>query len=187
VPSARARWLALTSGCGVAVAACVVGLLVTQSSAAPDGAQVRAMLPVIEAYLDKDAGHLGFGHLRPALKPRVLCEAHILAITPEHPRFRVSMVMNCGEFARRAGTLIEGSAGYPGIGEAVTLAGGPRDYRVLSLLVGPPNYDQAWADRNLSPSAAAQVLSANPPTAPDPIRRAWRVFGFPPGTRAVQG
>jgi hypothetical protein len=182
----RTRWLVLGAACAVAAGAAVTAALLTAGPAA-DRAQARAMLPAIDAYLDKDAGHLGFGYLSPRLKPRVFCDADILDVVPDGRRWRVSMVMNCGEFARRGQALVEGAAGYPGIGEVVTLTGHSGKYRALALMVGPPYYDTVWADRNLSPDAAAEVLSANPPTAPDPISQARRAFSFPPGTIAVQG
>src|ERR1039458_5339763 len=112
------------------------------------------MLPVIDAYLDRDAGRLGFGgDLSGRLKPRTFCGARIMetgpegtlssaAVRPFTVSWRVGIVMNCGEFARRGHTLLEGSAGYPGIG------------------------------------AAALVLS-NRATAPDPVRQACRAFGLP--------
>ena len=96
------------------------------------------------------------------------------------------MMANCGEFARRGTTLVEGSAGYPGIGEVMSLSGRAGRYRVLSFQLGPTAADPAWIDSHFSPAAAAEMLSANPPTAPDPISQAWRAFGFPPGTPAVQ-
>jgi hypothetical protein len=93
--------------------------------------------------------------------------------------------MNCGEFARRGPALLEGSAGYPGIGEVITLTGGPGNYRAGSLVVGPPYYDPSWVHAHFSPGAAALVLS-DAVSAPDPVRQARRVFGFPPATRAVE-
>ncbi len=144
------------------------------------------MLPVIDAYLGEKAAQRGFGHLNPELRPRMFCDAHIIEIRSDGPRWRVGMVMNCGEFARRGNTLIEGASGYPGIGEVMILSGHPRHYRVLSLQVGPPAYDQAWVDGNFSSGAAALILSAEPPTAPDPIGQAWQAFGFPAGTPAVR-
>jgi hypothetical protein len=96
------------------------------------------------------------------------------------------MAANCGEFARRGNTLLEGTSGYPGIGEVMILSGHAGRYRVLSLQVGPPHWDQACVNSHFSAGAAREVLSANPPTAPDPISQAWRGLGFPPGTSAVQ-
>src|ERR1039458_839994 len=112
------------------------------------------MLPVIDAYLDRDAGRLGFGgDLSGRLKPRTFCDASIIEIRPAETlssagvrpftvSWRVGIVMNCGEFARRGHALLEGSAGYPGIGEVVTVAGGPGDYQARSLDVGPPRSEE---------------------------------------------
>ena len=91
------------------------------------------------------------------------------------------MMANCGEFARHGATLAEGSAGYPGIAGFMILSGRAGRYRVLSFQLGPAASDPAWIDGHFSPAAAAEMLSANPPTAPDPISQAWRAFGFPPG------
>ena len=53
---------------------------------------------------------LGFGgSLDSRLKPEVFCDAGIMKIRPDGPRWRVGMMLNCGEFARRGSTLIEGS------------------------------------------------------------------------------
>lgn len=181
----RTRWLAL--GCaGVLAAGVGVTVWLVSGPAPLNRAQARAMLPAVNAYLDKNAGKLRYGWLDPRLKPRMFCDASIIGITPDGLRWRVSIVMNCGEYARRGNTLLQGAGGYPGIGEAMILSGHRGDYQGLSLKVGPPHYDKAWVDQNLSPSAAAEVLSANPPTAPEPIYLAWRAFGFPAGTHAVQ-
>lgn len=145
------------------------------------------MLPVINAYLDRDAAvHQAFGGLSPQLKPRVFCDARIIEIRPDGPRWRVGMVVKCGQFARRGHSLAEGAAGYPGIGEVMVLSRRGGHYQALSLDVGPPYYSRTWVERNFSHGAAAWLLNANPPSAPDPVRQAWRAFGFPAGTRAVQ-
>ena len=163
-----------------------------------DQAQARAMLPVIDAYLDRDAGRLGFGGaLNARLKPRTFCDASIIEIRPGKTlsaagvrpltlSWRVGIVMNCGEFARRGHTLLEGSAGYPGIGEVVTVAGRPGNYLARALDAGPPYWDQAWVHAHFSPVAATLVLNEKV-TAPDPVSQACQAFGFPPGTRAVEG
>jgi hypothetical protein len=146
----------------VVTGAGIVAVVVAAVWLASDQAQGRAMLPVIDAYLDRDAGRLGFGgDLSDRLKPRMFCDASIIEIRPADTlsaagvrpftvSCRVGIVMNCGEFARRGHTLLEGSAGYPGIG------------------------------------AAALVLS-NRATAPDPVRQACRAFSLPPTTRAIEG
>jgi hypothetical protein len=144
------------------------------------------MLPIIDAYLGKAIAQQGFGYLSPRLKPREFCNATIIEIRPDGPHWSVGMAANCGEFARRGNTLLEGTSGYPGIGEVMILSGHAGRYRVLSLQVGPPYWDQAWVNSHFSAVATREVLSANPPTAPDPISQAWRALGFPPGTSAVQ-
>jgi hypothetical protein len=182
--SRKTRWLALICA-GVIAAAIGVTAWPVNRSPVVNQAQARAMLPVINAYLDKEAaGSLG-GFLTdsfPHLKARGFCDARIIEIRPDGPRWRVGMVINCGEFTRRGNTLLEGSAGYPGIGEVMTLSDHRGRYQVLSLQVGPPYADHAWVDRNFSSGGAARVFSDNPLTAPDPIRQAWRAFGFPAGT-----
>jgi hypothetical protein len=153
------------------------------SQPAVNQAQARAMLPVIDGYLDKAIAQQGFGYLSPQLKPRLFCNAAIIEIRPDGRRWSVGMVANCGQFARRGNTLLEGTSGYPGIAEVMILSRQAGRYQVLSLQVGPPSADQAWVDSHFSPAAAREVLSANPP---DPISQALRAFGFPPGTHAVQ-
>lgn len=163
------------------------GQATANQMAAVNRAQAQAMLPTIEVYLDNHASELGFGGgLDARLKPRVFCEAHIIEIRTDGPRRRVGMIVRFGEFARSGNTLIEGANGYPGIGEVMVLSGSSGHFRVVSLRVGPPYHDQVWVNSNFSRSAAAWLLSANPPTAPDPIRQAWREFGFPAGTPAVE-
>jgi hypothetical protein len=182
----RIRWLVL--GC-VAVITVIIGVSVWLVAREPavNQAQAKAMLPVVEAYLSRDSAfRQAFGSLNPQLKPRVFCDARILEISPDGPRWRVGMIAKCGQFARRDNSLIEGGSGYPGVGEVMILSGHRGHYHVLSLDVGPPYYDPAWVHRNFSSDLADQLLSPNPPTAPDPVSQARQAFGFPPGTRAVQ-
>jgi len=178
----------ITVGVVCALMAAVVGWVAWWfRHPAVDQAQARAMQPVIEAYVHEHSGQLGFGgSLDSRLKPEVFCDAGIIEIRPDGPRWRVGMMLNCGEFARRGSTLIEGSSGYPSIGEVMVLSGSPGHYRVLSLELGPPGYDPAWVHQNFSSLAARWLLSTYPPTAPDPIGQAWQAFGFPAGTTAVQ-
>lgn len=178
----------ITVGVVCALMAAVVGWVVWWfRHPAVDQAQARAMQPVIGAYMHEHSGQVGLGGtLDPRLKPEVFCNADIIEIRPDGPQWRVGMMLNCGEFARRGSTLIEGSSGYPGIGEVMILSGSPGHYRVLSLDLGPPGYDAAWVHQNFSSLAARWLLSTSPPTAPDPIGQAWQAFGFPAGTSAVQ-
>lgn len=143
------------------------------------------MLPIIDAYLDRHAARYDVGGLDPRLKPKDLCETHIIEIRPDGQWWRVGMVARCAEFARRGHSLLEGELnGYLGEGVVMVLSGQRGNYQVQSLLVGPLAYNKPWADSHFSPGAAAWLLSANPPTAPNPIREAWQVFGFPAGTPA---
>jgi hypothetical protein len=163
------------------------GLWIATRRPAVNQAQARAMLPVIDAYLDNDPGAAAFGGaLDAGLKPKVFCDAGIIEIRSNGRRWRIGMQINCGEFARRGSQLLEGSQGYPGIADIATLARQGGHYTVATLQIGPPYWDKAWVDQNFSARAASWILSSSPPTAPDPISRAWRAFGFRPGTHAVQ-
>jgi len=96
------------------------------------------------------------------------------------------MAVDCGEFARRYKTLLEGASGYPGIAELMTLSRSQGHYHVISLEVGPPYWDKLWVDQHFSSDVASWILSSRPPTAPNPITQAWQAFDFPAGTQAVQ-
>ena len=156
------------------------------------------MLPVIDAYLDQDAGRLSLGgYLSPRLRPRTFCDATIVEIRPGETlssadaspfalSWRVGIVMNCGEFARRGHILLAGSAGSPSLGEVITLVGHEAPYRARSLDVGPAFWDPSWVRAHFSPGAAAVILGEKV-TAPDPVRQACRAFGLSPATRAVEG
>src|ERR1700733_13797223 len=141
----RGRRLVLGCAGVVAVAAVAVWLATTipgsprpehgRAGAVPasDQARARAMRPAIDAYLDRDAGRLGFGGaLSARLRPRVFCDATIIEVRPAKAlsaagfrpfvvSWHVGVVMNCGEFARRGHALLERPAGYPGIGEFITV------------------------------------------------------------------
>jgi hypothetical protein len=159
------------------MAVVVVGVVWWFRHPAVDQAQARAMQPVIDAYMHQHGEQLGFGgSLDPRLRPEVFCGAGLIEIRPDGPWWRVGMVLNCGEFARRGSTLIEGSSGYLSIGEVMVLSGSPGHYRVLSLDLGPPGYDPAWVHQNFSSLAARWMLSTEPPTAPDPIGQACQAF-----------
>ena len=150
-------------------------------------AQAKAIEPAIEAYMHKNAASLDIGGvLDSRLKPQVFCDANIIEITPEGSRYRVGMVLNCGEYARRGASLIEGFAGYFISVCDVMIPRGGRHYQVLSLDPGPEGYDPTWVHQNFSALAARWVLSPDPPTAPDPASQAWQALGFPAGTPAVQ-
>ena len=94
------------------------------------------------------------------------------------------MVLNCADYARRGRTLLEGQIGYFDSAAEVLVPGRAGNPRVLSLDPGPPGYDPAWVHQNFSGQAARWLLSADPPTAPDPVSQARRAFGFPAGTPA---
>jgi hypothetical protein len=169
------------------MAAVVGGVAWWYRHPAVNQAQAEAMQPVIDAYMHEHATQLGLGGtLDPRLKPEVFCDAGIVEIRPDGRWWRVGMVLNCGEFARRGSTLIEGMAGYPWTGDVMVLSGQHGRYRVLSLEEGSVGYDPAWVNQNFSSQAARWLLSDDPPTAPDPIWQARQAFGFPAGTPAVE-
>ena len=185
-PTRRSTVISVGVVCAV-MAVILVGVVWWNRHPAVDQAQARAMQPVIDAYMHEHGEQLRLGGTLDApLKPEVFCDAGIIEIRPDGRWWRVGMMLNCGEFARRGSTLIEGSSGYPGIGEVMVLSGSPGHYRVVSLDLGPPGSDPAWVHQNFSPLAARWMLSTYPPTAPDPIGQARQAFGFPAGTPAVQ-
>jgi hypothetical protein len=173
----------------VALVACAAGLtiwLVSRQHPSVNQAQARAALPAINRYLvdDKQLADFG-GTLDADLHPKVLCDAAILQITTDGRRWHVALQINCGEFARRNTTLLEQELGYPGIADTATLTKAGGRYQATNLQVWPPYWDKAWVDNNFSSQAARWILSANPPTAPNPISQAWKVFNFPAGTPAA--
>jgi hypothetical protein len=144
-----------------------------------------AMTPAINSYLDDEFSLPGWDGLPPQYKSRIFCDAGIIEIRPSGNDWRVGMALNCDELARYEGHLIEGATGYPGIADFAILARMDNGYKVLSLTVGPNSADVAWVNENFSPAAAAIILGTNPPTAPDPIAKAWKAFGFPSGTQPM--
>jgi len=174
----------------VALLACAGGLtiwLVNRQHPSVNQAQVRVLLPAINRYLINDQQLADFGGTLDAdLHPKVVCDAAILQITPDGGQWHVALQINCGEFARRKTALLEQDLGYPGIADIATLTKAGGRYQVNHLQVGPPYWDKAWVDGNFSSQAASWILSTNPPTAPDPISQAWKVFNFPAGTPAVR-
>lgn len=171
---------------GILVA--IAGAIFWQANRRPavNQAQAQAMLPVINSYLGSNRQLAQFGGaLDATLKPKVFCEASIIEIRPDGPRWRVGLQINCGEFARSQDKLLEGSQGYPGIADVAILTHTGRHYQVANLHVGPPYWDKPWVDQNFSSRAARWILSASPPTAPSPISQARRAFGFPAGTHAA--
>ncbi len=185
-PTRRSTLITVSVVCAL-MAAVVAAVVWWYRHPAVDQAQARAMQPVIDAYVHEHSVQLGLGGTLDArLKPEVFCDAGIIEIRPDGPWWRVGMVLNCGEFARRGSTLIEGMAGYPSIGEVMVVSGSPGHYRVLSLEMGPAGYDPAWVHHNFSSLGARWMLSTDPPTAPDPIGQARLALGFPAGTPAVE-
>jgi hypothetical protein len=144
-----------------------------------------AMAPAINAYLDDTFDLPDWKTMPPEYKSRVLCNADFIEIRPSGSDWRVGMALNCDEFARYEGHLYENAIGYPGIADFAILSRADNGYKVLSLTVGPNSADPEWVDRNFSAAAAAVILGTDPPTAPDPIAKAWRKFGFPSGTRPI--
>ncbi len=86
------------------------------------------------------------------------------------------MDVDCGEFARRGRTLLEGSGGEDD--DVITLARSHGRYRAVSLLQGPIYYDPDWVARHFSPGAAAEIDSANSPMAPYPARHQHASSGW---------
>jgi hypothetical protein len=184
-PTRRSTLISVGVVCAV-MAVILVGVVWWNRHPAVDQAQAQAMQPAIDAYMHEHGEQLGLGGTLDArLKPEVFCDAGIIEIRPDGRWWRVGMMLNCGEFARRGSTLIEGSSGYPSIGEVMVLSGSRGQYRVRSLDLGPPGYDPAWVHQNFSSLAARWMLSMYPPTALDPIGQAREAFGFPAGTCAV--
>jgi hypothetical protein len=144
-----------------------------------------AMMPAINSYLDDKFSLPGWEGLPPQYKSKIFCDVNVIEIRPSRNRWRVGMTLNCGEFARYKGHLVEGSSGYPGIADFAVLFRTHKEYKVLSLTVGPFWADAAWVTKNFSSAAAALILGTNPPIAPDPIPKAWKAFGFPSGTQPI--
>ena len=145
------------------------------------------MQPAIDAYLHAHAAQLGIGGVLDArYQPQVFCDANIIEIRPDGPQWRVGMMLNCGEYARHQGRLLEASLGYfMAVGQLTGRGHGGR-YQVRSAQLGPDGYSPAWVHENFSSRAARWLLSTSPPTAPDPVSQARQAFGFPAGTVAVQ-
>ena len=184
----RRRWLALSGAAATAAAAVTLWLMTHPRPPAVSPAQARAMLPAINTYLAKHAAQLTGGYLAstyPRLKVENFCDVRIIEIRPAGRQWHVGMDVNCGEFARRGRTLVEGAAGEDD--DVMTLARSHGRYRALSLLIGPIYYDPDWAAKHFSPRAAAEIDSATPPMAPYPASQARRAFGLPPASRAVEG
>ncbi len=150
-------------------------------------AQARAIQPAVDSYMHENGVKMGLAYVMDSrFKPQLFCDANIIEIRPEGPRWHVGMTLNCGDYARHNNTLLEALIGYiDAVAEVAAPAHG-RQYQVLSLELGPPGYDPAWVHRNFSSLAARWILSNSPPTAPDPISQARQEFGFAPGTPAVQ-
>jgi hypothetical protein len=179
----RARWLA-AGAAGVVVAA-VAGTIWghERGPALPvvNQAQARAMLPVINSYVSQHARSIMGAAQLPHGK--WFCDSGIFDITVDRQRSRADVEIQCVDFATRGHTLLEGEGGYPAMAEYVILARDHGHYRVLSLRIGPYDYDAATVDRMYPPAAAAEINSAHPPTAPDPVRLARQAFGFPADTQ----
>lgn len=183
------RWLAL--GGTAAAAAAVTSWLVTRAPAAPEvsPAQARVLLPVADAYLTRHTAQLyGTGYLAskyPALTVRDFCTIRIIEVRRAGPRWLVGLSASCGEFARRGGTLLEGTGGD---GNAVlTLTRDHGRYRAAWLAVSPPYPDQAWVAAHFSAGAAAELDADTAPMTPYPVSQARRAFGLSPTSPAISG
>ena len=154
--------------------------------------QARAMLPVINAYLNSrqfqnlpDSGtQPGDGYLA---RSRWFCDAAILEIRPGRAGWRVGIDVMCIEYARRGNALVEGAGGDNGEYIVSVSARGGR-YQVLSStggqLVVP---DPPWVRQHFSPRVAAEVNSNSAPYAPLPTHLARQAFGLPPRAPVVSG
>jgi len=72
------------------MAAIAYGVVHWYRHPAVDQAQAGAMQPVIDAYMHSHGGQLGLGgSLDRGLKPQVFCDAAIIEIRPDGPRWRV--------------------------------------------------------------------------------------------------
>ena len=148
------------------------------------------MQPAIDKFLDSPAGgNQGGGLLAesyPKLKSRTFCTAAIIEIRHDGPHWRVGMETSCAEYGRRGHTLLTGTAG--GSDEVMVLArSADGHYRVVSAVSDnwPVVPDTRWVDRHFSPGAAHEINYGTWPAPANPVVQAWRAFGFPPGTRAV--
>ena len=56
-----------------------------------------------------DGNRVRHGH---AAQAQLFCEANILEIRTDGPRWHIGMVLNCADYARRGRTLLEGQIGY---------------------------------------------------------------------------
>ncbi|HEY3908230.1 MAG TPA: hypothetical protein VGM14_30280 [Streptosporangiaceae bacterium] len=66
----------------------------------------------------------------------------------------------------------------------MTLVRNGSGFHVVSLVTGEVYDDPGWVNSHFSPGAAAEINGPNSPEPPDPIRQAWRAFGFPRGTKS---
>lgn len=180
----RTRWLA-AGAAGVVVAAVAGTIWVRERGPAlpvVNQAQARAMLPVINSYVSQHARSI-MGGDEQLPHGKWFCESGIFDITPDRQRSRADVEIRCVDFASHGHTLLEGEGGYPAMAEYVILARDHGHYRVLSLRIGPYDYDAATVDHMYPLAAAAEINSAHPPTAPDPVRVARRALGFPADTQ----
>jgi hypothetical protein len=171
----------------IAVVAALVALTRQRSPKPPavNASQARAMLPVIEAYLDSPAaGNRGglLAAIRPKLHPRTFCTAVIVEIRPDGPRWLAGMQADCGEYARQGRKLLEGTEeGNPVV---MVLSARAGHYHVVTSTPDRSDgYDAGWIDRHFSPGAAVEI-DHDQPTPPDPAVLARRALGLPPGARA---
>jgi hypothetical protein len=94
--SRRTRWLALSCAGVIAV---VIGVTAWRGSRGPavDQAQARAMRPVIDGYLDNDAGKINGRYLAtayPKLTVKAFCDAGIIESRPDGPQWRVGTLLS---------------------------------------------------------------------------------------------
>lgn len=178
------------------LAGVAVAVLLSRGPAVPSRTrQARAMLPVIDAYLNSRAFQAvpgngtqpADGEIASRLSPRWFCDAAIIEIRPGRGGWRAGTDVYCVEYARRGRTLLAGAGGDNGYYILDLSAPGGR-YRVRSAtggqLVVP---DPAWVRRHFSPRIAAELNSGRGTSAPLPARLARQAFGLPPGAPVISG
>ena len=157
----------------------------------PRTSQARAMLPVIDAYLNSrafqtspdsgiqpDDGYLASSY--PHLRSGWFCDAALIEIRPDRKGWRVGTDVYCIEYARRGPALLEGAGGDNGY-YVMSLTASDGRYQVRSSTGGQPVVpDPKWVRRHFSPRVAAELNAGQGPSAPLPASLARHAFGLPP-------
>lgn len=188
----RRRNLWLTAGAAVVVAVGVsagVTLAASGPVAAPDQAQVNAVLPAITAYLQSPA----YRNLNSEYSPtdyqtrrvRWVCTAAVVYIDSQGTQLRAGMDVACGNYERQGNKVLMEYGGDMGH-EVMALSGADRRYQVVSAAQEPGiSPDPAWISRNFPAPAAAEVNDGRAPMASTPDSKALLALGCTTGsTRA---